>query len=65
MSAYKNMSSVFFYTSKPNDEKSRYPETGIYCASNLPMPVYCWSTIRKALPAFINKYRDKIHKAMH
>lgn len=64
MSAYKNMSSISFYTSKPNDEKSRYPESGMYCTSNLPMPEYCWSTIRKALPAFL-KYRDKIHKAMH
>lgn len=59
------MSSVYFYISKPNDEKSRYPESGMYCISNLPLPEYYWSTIRKALPAFINKYRDKIHKSMH
>lgn len=58
------MSSICFYTSKTNDEKSRYPESGMHCTSNLPMPEYCWSTIKKALPAFI-KYRDKIHKAMH
>lgn len=65
LSAYKNMSWVSFYTSKPNGEKSRYPESGMCCASSLPMPVYCWSIIRKALPVFINSYRDKIHIAMH